>query len=62
MNTNHPLPLSGGSYRVIDGELVREDAPSHNQATPAEATPPIAPEPATEPTPALRGRKPSREE
>lgn len=56
---NPPFPLEGGSYRVIDGKLVREDA-----------APPIA-EPITdgvEPAadvvsiPAFRGRKPSREE
>lgn len=23
----HPYPLEGGSYRIIDGQLVREDAP-----------------------------------
>lgn len=55
---NTPFPLEGGSYRVIDGKLVRDDAAT-TDATP---TPPATSETATETTPALRGRKPSREE
>lgn len=30
----HPYPLSGGSYRIIDGKLVREDTPVEPQANP----------------------------
>jgi len=35
-----PIPMAGGSYRVIDGALVRD-----------EPEPQSAPEPATEPAP-----------
>lgn len=62
-----PFPLSGGSYRLVDGQLVRDDAdllPSGDGAQTAdEGTPSQAAAPAAEqPNPAARGRRKYRED
>lgn len=56
------FPTSGGSYRRIKGKLIREeDAPATVADAPAADPQPAATE-ATEPTPAQRGRRATRED
>lgn len=54
---SHPFPLSGGRYRIVDGEMVRDDDTS--PAAPAPAAPVESPDP---PATARRARHTSTEE
>lgn len=63
MKDLHPFPLTGGSYRVVDGALVREDsaalaaAPAAEEPTTDHDTGDAAAAHAETPAPRRRGKQ-----